>query len=294
MKKLDQNGSHLLAVVLAVVVIAVIGFAGWKVFGKKDNQQRAGDEINTQQPQAEEATGSDVTWENTSEKSWMAMGGTPPKCPDPFTLKSPSPQLKQATALLYPGQERRGTFEGMGGNYKPHGGFRFDNSKSDDIDVVVPIDGYVYRGSQYKLNGEIQYTFDFIHPCGYMIRLGHLRELSPTYKAYADKFPPAQEEDSRTERVDGFPKVKAGDLVGTSIGFKTTSNNAFFDLGVFDLRQTNEASKDPAYQAKHAESREHFYYGVCWLDMLPKDEAAYIKSLPPGDPTAGKTSDYCK
>lgn len=289
--KLNQRGFHHLPVILGVIVLLVIGFAATRVFKKQ--KQHAPEGVYTQ-PAQEEATDSNVTWENTSEKTWMAMGGTPPKCPEPFKLQSPSPQLSKATALLYPGQERRGSFEGMGGNYKPHGGFRFDSVKADDIDVVVPIDGYVYRGSRYLTNGEIQYTFDFVHPCGYMVRLGHLRELSPTFQKYADAFPPAAEEDSRTERVNGFPKVKAGDLVATSSGYKTTANNTFFDLGVFDLRKTNEASKDAAYQAKHSDSREHTWYAVCWLDMLPSKDSQYIKSLPPGDPAAGKTSDYCK
>lgn len=298
-KHLDQNGFHVVELVIVVVVLGIIGFVGWRVVGKdkEADSHATHDTATTAEPTKTTAlTEADykIQWENTSEKSWMAMNGTPPKCPEPFMLTRPSPQLDKATALLYPGQERRGTFEGMGGNYKPHGGFRFDNSKADDIDVVAPVDGYVYRGTRFLSEGEIQYSFDLIHPCGMMIRVGHLRELSPTFQKYADAFPPAKELDSRTERVTGFPRVKAGDVIATSSGYKTTSNNTFFDLGVFDLRKTNEASKNAAFQTKHADTKEHTWHAVCWLDMLPKKDADFVKSLPPGDPTSGKTSDYCK
>lgn len=290
-----QYGFGHVGLIVIIVVIGLVGFSGWYVFTKnKTKDTTTNNNQNTQPaPQPAAASGEGITWENTSEKSWMAMGGTPPACPDPFTIASPTAQLSKATSILPPGQERTGTFEGMGGNYKPHGGFRFDNSKPTDVEVTAPIDGYVYRGSRFLMNGEVQYTFDLVHPCGYMVRLGHLRDLSPTYMAYAEKFPPAAELDSRTERITGFPKVKVGDVIATEVGVRD-GPNVFFDLGVFDLRKPNEASKDPAYQAKHSESREHFYYGVCWYDMLPKKDSTFIKTLPAGDPISGKKSDYCK
>jgi hypothetical protein len=291
-QKLHELGFGHVGLILVVLVIGVVGLVGWRVMTQDDKQTK--NKGITNSPQEEEAALSDVRWENTSEGGWMAMG-TPPECPEPFKLASPSPQLGKATSVLYPGQERMGEiFGGQGGNYKPHGGLRFDESqKPSDVQVVSPIDGYVYRGSQFLSNGEIQYTFDLVHPCGYMVRVGHLRELSDTFKKYADKFPPAQEGDSRTERVDEFPQVRSGDVIATAAGYNG-GPNIFFDLGVFDLRQTNQASKDPAYQAKWASAKEHFYYGVCWFDMLPKADGSFIKTLPAGDPKAGKTSDYCK
>lgn len=291
-QRIHESGFGHVGLIIALLVIGVVGLVGWRVMTQSDKQAK--DQETTNSPIEQEEVISDVRWENTSEGGWMALK-TPPQCPEPFALKSPSPQLDAATSVLYPGQERTGeVFGGQGGNYKPHGGFRFDESqKTSDVQVVSPINGYVYRGSQFLSNGEIQYTFDLVHPCGYMIRVGHLRELSDIFKKYAEKFPPAQEGDSRTERVEGFPLVKAGDAIATAVGYNG-GPNIFFDFGVFDLRQTNQASKDPAYQAKWASAGEHFYYGVCWFNMLPKSDGDVIKSLPAADPKAGKTSDYCK
>lgn len=291
----DEKGFHVMAVALVVLTIGVVSFAGYRVF-KGGETKNAQTNTNTQQPadQPTAVENSNVRWESTAEGGWMATGGTPPKCPEPYKLAGISPQLTKATSLLYPGQERQGNFKGQGGNYKPHGGFRFDNSKSDDIDVVSPIDGYVSQGGRFLANGEIQYTFDIIDPCGFMVRIGHVRELSSTFQKYADKFPPAVEGDSRTTRVDGFPAVKAGDLVATSSGFKDSENNVTFDFGVYDLRKTNEASKSAAYQQKTADAKGLAWYALCWLDMLPQKDSSFIKGLPPGDAISGKTSDYCK
>jgi len=287
--RIDGRGFTVVEIFIVVIVIGLLGVVGYGVFMRgqdKDEQE------NTQTAEQPDPADSDVRWENTSERTWMAMG-TPPACPDPFTLKSPT-DLNKATSLLYPGQERKGeVFSGQGGNYKPHGGFRFDGLKNTEVSVNAPISGYVYRGSRYLIDGELQYTFDLVHPCGYMVRVGHLRALTPTFQKYADKFPAAAEMDSRTERVEGFPRVKAGDAIATAVGLPKNTNT-FFDLGVFDLRKTNEASTSADYQVKHADSKEHTWYAVCWLDMLPQADASRIKALPAGDPLSGKNSDYCK
>lgn len=217
----------------------------------------------------------------------------PPACPNPLQFKLPA-DISKATALLYPGQERRGNFEGQGGNYKPHGGFRFDNSKYNEITVSSPFDGYVYRGSKFLQEGEIQYTFDIVNPCGIMIRLGHLRELSPAFQAIADKFPAPRDLDSRTERVVPMVKVETGDPIATAVGFKNAAGNTFFDWGVYDMRQANAASKSTAYQQAHADAKELAYYAVCWLDMLSSADETAVRALPAADPVSGKTSDYCK
>ncbi|MEK7153620.1 MAG: hypothetical protein AAB834_06730, partial [Patescibacteria group bacterium] len=193
-----QRGFSIVEAIIILVVLAGLCLVGYGVFlrDKGDDVQKDTASV-TQQPAAKEAgSDSNVTWENTGEGGWIALNGTPPACPDPFMINTPS-DISKATSVLYPGQERQGgTFTGAGGSYKPHGAFRFDGLKNNEVDVESPIDGYVYRGSQYLVEGEMQYTFDLIHPCGFMVRLGHLRALSDTFQGYADKFPAAQEGDS--------------------------------------------------------------------------------------------------
>ena len=49
-------------------------------------------------------------------------------CPDPFVFQLPI-DINKATSVLYPGQIR-------GGDYKAHGGFRFDKSLPNEITVT--------------------------------------------------------------------------------------------------------------------------------------------------------------
>ena len=302
----SQNGFTGIEVIIGVVVFAIIGGGIWLVMSNGNNKTTSSDNeaptvtnSPTSTPNNNEQiaastwpTADDVTWDNTSEGGWLAVYGTPPPCPDPLMFTPPA-DISKATSILYPGQERRGTFEGQGGNYKPHGGFRFDGLKYNEVQVKAPFDGYVYRGSRFLFEGEIQYTFDIINPCGIMVRLGHLRELSPEYQAIADKFPEPRELDSRTERVQPRVAVKTGDLIATAVGF-IKGENTFFDWGVFDLRQQNTASQSTTYQQAHADAKELAFYAVCWFDLVDKSNSDIIKSLPAADPVNGKTSDYCK
>ena len=290
---LRAHGFTVIEAIIIIVVIAILLLVGYKVMNNNKDDSKDTAANNSQQTTKEDTSAqSKVRWENTGEGGWIALDGTPPACPNPFQLVTPA-DLTKATALLYPGQERHGAiFAGAGGNYKPHGGFRFDDSKNSDVMVKSPISGYVYRGSQYLLDGEIQYTFDIVHPCGMMVRVGHLRALSETFQAYANAFPAAAEGDSRTERIQGFPAVKAGDPIATSVGI-TADSNVFFDLGVYDLRKKNAVSQTVTYQQAHADNKELAWHAVCWFDMLPTSDEKKIKSLPPGDPISGKNSDYC-
>lgn len=52
-----------------------------------------------------------------------------------------------------------------------------------------------------------------------------------------------------------------------------------------------EASGDPAYASAHGIELDQ--HAVCWFDLLASEDAATVRSLPPGDPNAGATSDYC-
>ncbi len=226
-------------------------------------------------------TGSGVTWMQTAD-GWQT-NGTPPACPEPV-LHTPT-DLSVVTSILYPGQTR-------GGDYKPHGGFRFDTATSSNETVTAAMDGQVVEGSRYLVNGEMQYMFDIVASCGMMYRVGHLLALAPKFQAIAETFSPAVEGDSRTTNVYPPINVTAGEQIATAVGVTKGGLNVFFDFGVYNLQQKNAASQDATYAATH--DVQLAQRAVCWLDLLPSGDAAKVKALPAADPTSGKKSDYCK
>lgn len=298
-KKINQNGfGHVLVFLIIAIVIAVIGFAGYQVISKKDTttkQQTATASSASTAAKTSWPMDKGITWQATGQGGWLTTpyDAKVPSCPDPLELELPTTDIKEVTSILYPGQKRLGTFTGKGGNYKPHGGFRFDNATDNSVSVVMPFDGYVMRGSQFLEGGEIQYDFDIVNPCGIMIRLGHLRDLTPAFQAIADKFPAPIEDDSRTTKVEPMPAFKTGEKIATAVGFRTT-HNVGFDYGVYDLRTDNEASKNAAYKAEHADTAELSSHALCWLNLLSTEDQKTVKALPAGDQAAGKSSDYCK
>lgn len=196
--------------------------------------------------------------------------GTPP-CPKPLILQTPV-DLNKVTSILYPGQER-------GGNFKPHGGFRFDKSRFDEIEVKAPMATYITDAARYIEMGEVQYMFDFQNDCGIRYRFDHLLVLSPKLMKIAENLPQAKENDSRTTHINGNIKVTQGEVIATAVGFKNNSN-VFVDFGVYDMRGKVFTS-----------SQEN---AVCWFDLLSASDSAKVKSLPPGDSKSGTQSTLCK
>lgn len=193
-----------------------------------------------------------------------------------------------ATSILYPGQER-------GGDYKPHGGFRFDSSKNDEIVVKAPLAAAITQGSRYLELGEVQYMFEFKTDCGLEYRFDHLQTLSEKLQALANTLPEAKPDDSRTTRLSG-QTVETGELIATAVGHLSGEggkSNVSLDFGVYDRRNQNEASRNPAWAAQHANEKDYAYYAVCWFDLLPSADAAIVKALP-GSGIEAKTSDYCR
>lgn len=211
-------------------------------------------------------------------------------CPKPFVFPLPV-DINKVTSILYPGQVR-------GGDFKAHGGFRFDKSLPDEITVTVPYDAEVVAGARYPVGDEIQYTFDFSHPCGIRYRFGHLLTLAPKFQAIAEKFPLPKELDSRTTEVYPPIKVRQGEIIATAVGLTRGGPNAlggantFVDWGVYDYRQKNESSKDSAWAAVH--TSETYQYGVCWFDWISQEDREKVLALPSADGEHGKESDFCK
>jgi hypothetical protein len=216
----------------------------------------------------------------TPASSSPSTGGTPlPSCPTPL-LQTPV-DLSIVTSILYPGQER-------GGNYKAHGGFGFDNATDNLVTVKIPLNGKVTRVVRYKELGEIQYLFEFDGNCGVSFRFDHLRKLTAKFEAIVNAFP--IKEDTRTDPVNPPVAVTVGEVIATEVGFL---NNVSVDFGVYDMRQKNEASKDPVWAKAHSQYPADSY-GICWLNSLPQADSSAVKLLPSRDAKNGKTSDYCK
>jgi len=271
--KNPQNGSHVLIVLIIVAVITIIG-ALILVFISRS-------EDNNQTQQVASDTGS--IWQQR-EDGWQSTQ-TPPECPSQPMLSAPA-DLSKATSVLYPGETR--------GQYKPHGGLRFDNSIDNKITVTAPFDGYIVKATRNFAEGtaEIQYGFDIMNNCGVMTRFGHLHDIPENLQAIVTKLPEASA-DSRIENVNPAVFIKKGDVLATKVGL-TSEKNTFFDWGVYDYRQQNEASKSAAYQSLHPQ-KEHAWYAVCWLEgWLPAKDEAVLASLPGGSGESGKSSDYCK
>ena len=272
-----QRGSHVLIVVIVVAIIAIIVALALLFIsrltdsGEKDGTLSQSSESNK------------FIWQQ-GPNGWQATSKAP-ECPAQPMLKAPA-DLSKVTSVLYPGQVRGTT------SYKPHGGLRFDNSTDNKVTVSSPIDGYIINGVRHIADGgtEVQYGFSIMNNCGVAVVIGHLRELTPDLQKIADTFPePTQ--NSATRNVSPPVYVEQGEVLATKVGI-LSDHNTFFDWGVFDYRQTNQASKSVAYQNAHSNSKDTTWYAVCWLQdgWLPGNDQAKLAALPSGD----KTSDYCK
>ena len=207
-----------------------------------------------------------VRWEYDGS-GWRAAG-EPPPCDALDALPAPT-DLDGATSVLYPGQPR-------GGDYKPHGGFRFDGAATQDLELHATIDGYLSRVSHYLEGGDVQYLVEIVNSCGLMVRFDHIATPSADLKAVFDALPPPQPDDSRTTNVEPSLELVAGDVIATAVGHP---GNVAYDFGVYDLRQPNGSVAPPG---------ELSSFAICWLDLVPG-----ARELPPGDPASGTASDYC-
>ncbi len=287
MKKMNQKGFSVVEVALIVLIIGALGFVGYRIVSKRDKD--APRDANTASVTGTTAEKQDsfIEWSFNGEK-WMPMnqGKPAPECEEPLTIKAPM-DVTKATDVLYPGQVR-------GGDFKPHGGMGIDDAVDNKVDITMPYGGYLYRGAKYSEQGEIQYLLDFMNSCGIMIRFDHLKKLSPELEKLTVDLPTGAEGDSRTMKFSNKAYVKQGDKVAVEAGFES-QQGAFFDLGVYDLRQPNAASKDPQFanEPKRKADMEQSYFSVCWFDLLTGEEKTTVAALPPRG-SEGTTSDYCK
>jgi len=214
-----------------------------------------------------------IRWNNRDDS--FVPTGTPPECPDPLVMQTPV-DLTRVINILYPGQKR-------GGDFKAHGGFRFEGVAGLEVPVTIPMDAWLIEGARYIEGGHLQYMFGFQNSCGIMYRFDHLYTLTDKLQERADALPEPKEDDTRTYY---FPKViefTAGEIIATAVG---AGDNVFVDWGVYDIRQKNGVTTDEPEDTL-AE------YGVCWFDLLNAEDEATVRSLPAGDSISGANSEYC-
>lgn len=276
--KSNQNGFHVIEIIIALVVLGAIGFVGWKVMGSDDKQSNS----STTTSSGKKA-GPFVEW-SYNGSTWAAQDA--PKCEEPLRVLAPI-DLSKADSKLLPGQVR-------GGDYKPHGGLGLNYSKhKNKVDVVNMRDAFLYRGSRYKEAGEVQYMFDFMDSCGILYRYDHLLTLSDDFAKYADMLPEPQTDDSRTQPFNDHPFVAAGTVIATEVGFRNMQNPGF-DIGVYDLRQPNDESKTNLFKtdSKRVQDKEQSYFSVCWFDLLNDNDKQLVRALPLRN-SQENTSDFC-
>src|SRR5690349_11122272 len=120
----NQKGFSVVEVFIVLIIMGAVGVIGWKILsGNKDSSKNNTQNNVQQDAQKEELSNNEggLIWQQT-DGGWRAAQ-TAPACPEQPILRMPA-DISKVTAILYPGQTR-------GGNYKPHGGFRFDNSDNN-------------------------------------------------------------------------------------------------------------------------------------------------------------------
>lgn len=289
-KKLSPDGFHVVALVLAVAVVGVVGLVGYKVSSRGDKAPKtSAGQVRSKAAEQE------VKWAfNQQKNEYFVESGTAPACKQPFVFDYTPVDLSQLNVVGMPGVYR-------GYSYKPHGGFRADNSPDGHIQVKMPMDATLVGLKRYYEGSpaELQYLLTFESDCGIAFRFDHLYTLAPAFQAIANTTPEPKLNDTRSDPNAPFKRTqfKARDTIATAVGFPRVKNFGF-DFGVYDYRHRNQISKNPQWAALHNQYTSLEWFGVCWFDMLPGADAAKAKELAnvvlnPQKPNANKISDYC-
>lgn len=230
-----------------------------------------------------------VQWQFDFKSSTWVSQGKAPKCPTPLIAPGELVDFSKVLSILQPGQSR-------GGSYKPHGGLRWSiyGSYVKGVTVTAPFDGEMVAVAQYTVSGIYQFGVNIIHPCGVMLRMGHLQEPSDYMKAILKNLPPPVENDSRESFLSGI-FIKKGQMIATEVGMPPPASpdelGTHMDLGILDLLKRN-----PLLSSNFTSNADIKYslYSVCWYegDYFSDVDKARLLSLPftNGD----STSDYCK
>jgi hypothetical protein len=288
-KRLNQDGSHIIGMLLAVVVLVVIVFVGLKVLHKSSDKASGSNQAQQSQNSSSGKSDSVVWAYNMKNNEWYAQSGQPTKCADPFIFDKTPVDLSGVEVIGMPGQYR-------GFNYKPHGAIRLYDNSNGQASVVMPTDATLVSLKRYYESNELQYLLTFETDCGIAFRFDHLRTLTPAFQAIAETTPaPTTSTASDPNAPFQRTKFKSGDLVATDVGFANNRNYGF-DFGAYDYRHRNEISKNKQWAAIHNQYQATEWFGTCFVTQMPAADAAKAKKLSltvinPARPNI--ISDYC-
>lgn len=273
----NQEGFHLVILLIAILIIGAVGFVGFRAF-----------------TQNKEATNAAVEWAFDEQKlAWYTKTGTAPACKEPFVFDQSPIEPSLITGVLLPGSYR-------GYSYKPHGGFGTPEELGGKVEIKMPIDATLVGLTRYYegTKPDLQYVLTFENDCGIAFRFDHLHTLSPELQEIAEKTPEPKLNDTRTSPSDNptRTKFKSGQVIATQVGLPSMSIYGF-DFGVYDYRQPNEISKNDAWAKIHNQYQSLDWFGICWYGMLPgvSQDTLESMSLAQVDTrrTVKKVSDYC-
>lgn len=199
--------------------------------------------------------------------------------------------ISLVSSLLYPGQIR-------GDDYKPHGGFRFDNREDGNIEVRAIMEGKVEKISRYETDWGEQKLLFYVNDCGIMVMHDHLVDVEPKLKDLYDSIPLGKVGDSRTTDVSGKNiRLGEGELIATSVGFENfpggyNEHNIFVDFGLYDLTNTNAVIYSDDFKSQHPNVEVYGTHALCWFDYLVDEDRDVVQNLVDSDPNF--ESDYCE
>lgn len=288
---LESRGFSVFEFVIAIVLLCALVGAGYFVASRQGTDKQDSSASSKQPVKVNDQA---VVWAfDEREQQWYVQSGKAPKCENGAKFEYSPVDFSQVEMILLPGQYR-------GYNYKPHGGFGLAAATAGQTEVKMPIGGTIIGLTRYieGPDNALQYLVTFVNDCGLEIKFDHLAVLSPRLQAIAETRPPAKQDDTRSD-PNNKPKpelFKAGEVIATTVGHPNIQNFGF-DFGITDYRKRNQISENPEWTALHEVYTASEWYGVCWFDKLPGDDAEKAKGLSekvvnPAKPNV--VSDYCK
>ena len=233
-------------------------------------------------------TSAAATWKWADEGSKWVSSGSVPACTFPTIADGSFANFGTAISKDQPGQIR-------GGSYKPHGTIRWSNQVYvPGIDIRAPFDGVIVAAWHYLVEGQYQFGVNFVSPCGFMIRIGHLNSAGPKVASILSKLSPAMENDSRESNLQSPVALVKGDVIATAVGIpsgRADSVGSFVDFALLDLRSANQRSLSSAAAASDV---KYSRYAVCWYEGQYLGNGDKAKASALAYSNGDSASDYCQ